>query len=173
MELLESPILNDATRGCIMNKLSEYKRMTDRIILLDGHPCLFLLKNSLALPRLLLTIRTAPCLHHPELLAEYDEVTRSTTKELFNVHFDDNGWSPVKLPVRYDGLGLRTATDLALPAFLSSLTASNSLVNDILHQPTNTPDDNEEVRAGRTEISTYFPTLTNKEIGTIFSALQP
>ena len=48
-----------------------------------------------------------------------------------NIHFDDNNWSQAKLPVRYGGLGLRTAADLALPAFLSSRAASISLVNDV------------------------------------------
>ena len=137
MDLLGSPILNDATRCCIVKKLSEYKRMNDCIVLLDGHPGLLLLKNAFSLLRLLLTIRSALCHYHPELLAEYDVITRSTTEALCNIHFGDNSWSQAKLPVRYGGLGLRTAADLALPAFLSSRAASISLVNDILHQPTN------------------------------------
>ena len=45
-------------------------------------------------------------------------------------------------------------------------------VNDILHQPPNTPEGNVEVRACLDRNLTYFPTLTNKEIGMIFSALQ-
>ena len=80
MELLGSPILTDAKRCYIVKKLSEYKRMNDRILLLDGHPCLFLLKNAFSLPRILLALRSAPCHHHPELLAEYDVITRSTTE---------------------------------------------------------------------------------------------
>ena len=98
-------------------------------------------------------------------------VTRSTTEALCNVQFDDNSWLQAKLPVRHARLGLCTATNLALPAFLSSRAANNSLANDIPHQPTNTPEDNEEDRAWL--ISTYLPTLTSKEIGTIFSALPP
>ena len=117
MELLGSPILADATRCCIVKKLSECKWMNDRILLLDGHPGVFLLKNAFSLPRLLLTLRSAPCHHHPELLSEYDVVTHSTTEALCNIHFDDNSWSQTKLPVRYGGLGLRTAADLALPRF--------------------------------------------------------
>ena len=147
MELLGSPILADATRCCIVKKLSEYKRMNDRILLLDGHPGLFLLKNAFSLPRLLFTLRSAPCHHHPELLSEYDVITRSTTEALCNIHFDDNSWSQAKLPVRYGGLGLRTVADLALPAFLSSRAASISSVNDILRQPTNKQEDDDEVRA--------------------------
>ena len=68
------------------------------------------------------------------------------SEELCSVHFDDNSLSHAKLPSKHGGLGHRAATDLALTAFLSSRAACNSLVNDILHQPTNTPEDNEEVR---------------------------
>ena len=88
-----------------------------------------------------------PCHHHPELLSEYDVITRSTTEALCNIHFDDNSWSQAKLPVRYGGLGLGTAADLALPAFLSSSAASICLVNNILRQPTNRQEDDDEVQA--------------------------
>ena len=92
MELLGCPILTDATICYIVKKLSEYKRMNDRILLLDGHPGLFLLKNAFSLPRLLPTLWSAPCHHHPEVLAEYDVMTRSATEALCNNHFDDNSW---------------------------------------------------------------------------------
>ena len=112
----------------------------------DRHPDLILLKNAFSLSRLVLSHRTAPCHHHPERLAEYHRLTRSTTEELCNVHFDDNSWSQAKPSAMLGGFGLRTSTDLALPDFLSSRAASNSLVNDILRQRPNTLEDNVEVR---------------------------
>ena len=121
--------------------------MNDRIFLLDAHRSLFLLKNAISLPLLLLSLRSAPCHHHPELHDEIDEVTRLTTEALCNIHFDDNSWSQAKLPVRYGGLGLRKAADMALTAFLSSRSASCCLYNDIPRQPTNTPEDDDKVRA--------------------------
>ena len=163
MELLGSPILADATRCCIVMKLSEYKRMKDRILLLDGHPGLLLQKNAFSLSRLLFTLRSAPCHHHSELLSECDVITRSTTEALCNVHFDDNSWSQAKLPVRYGGLGLRTAADLALPAFLSSRAACISLVNDILRQPTNKEVDDDEVRAWLNQ-NLILPSNAHKQI---------
>ena len=81
------------------------------------------------------------------LMAEFDDVTRSTTEAECNIHFDDNSWPQAKLPVRYGGIGLRTIADLVLSAFLSTLAASNCLVNDILRQPTNTPEDDDEARS--------------------------
>ena len=147
MELIGSPILNDATRCCTVKKLSENKRINYCILLLDGHPGLFLLKNAFSLPPLLLTLRSAPCHHHPELLAEYNVITRSTTEALCNIQFDDNSWSQAKLPVWCGGLGLRTAADLALPVFMFSRAVSISLVNDILRQPMNKQEDDDEVQA--------------------------
>ena len=121
--------------------------MKDRILLLDGHPGLFLLKHALYLPHLLFNLRSASYHYNPELLAEYDKVTRSTTEALCNIHLDDNTMSQAKLYVWYGGLGLRTAAGLALPAFLSSRAASISLANDILRQPTNKQEDDDEFRA--------------------------
>ena len=161
IELPGSPILADATRCCIVKKLSEYRRMNDRILLLDGHPGLFLLKNAFSLPRLLLTLRSAPCHHHPELLAEYDVITRSTTEALCNIHVNGSSWSQAKLPVRYGGLGLRTAADLALPAW-HSCAARISSVNDILRQPTNKQEDDDEVRAWLNR-NIVLPSNTHKQ----------
>ena len=142
--------------------------MNDRIPLLDGHPGLFLLKNAISLPRLLLTLRSAPCHHHQELLSEYDAITRSTTKALCNIHFGDNSWSQAKLPVRYGDLGLCTAADLALSAWRVSVWLTTSSASQRTNKRTTM-----RFGLGWTKISSYLPTLISKEIGTIFSALQP
>ena len=162
MEVLGSPILADATRCCIVKTLSEYKGMNDRILMLDGHPGLFLLKNAFSLPHLLPTLRSAPCHHLPELLAEYDVTTRSTTEAICNIHLDNSSLSQAKLSVQDGGLGLRAAADLALPAFLSSRAASISLVNDILRQPTNKQEDDDEVR-GWLDRYLVLPSNTQKQ----------
>ena len=107
-----------------------------------------------------------PCHYHPELLAEYDAITRLTNEALCNIRFEP------KLPVLCGCLALRTAADQALPTFLSSHTASNSLAPSILHQPTDKQEDMMRFGLGRTKITIYLLTLTNKEIGTLFSAPQ-
>ena len=136
--------------------------MNDRILLLDGHPGLFLLKNAFSLPHLLLNPRSAPCHHHPERLTEYDEVTSSTTEALCNIHFDDNSWSQATQPVQYGDLGLRTAADLALIGFLSSRAACSSLANHILRHPTNTPEDDDDVMAWQDQ-NLVLPSTTHKQ----------
>ena len=111
---------------------------------------------------LLHNLRSAPCHHHPELLAEYDVFTRSTTEALCNIHLDDNNWPQAILPDRNGGLGLRAAADLALPAFLFSRAASVSLVNDILRQPTNKQENDDEVRAWL-DRNLVLPSITHKQ----------
>ena len=44
-------------------------------------------------------------------------------KAILNVDLDDVIWKQATLPVSSGGLGVRLATDLALPAFLSSVSA--------------------------------------------------
>ena len=68
-----------------MKKLTKYKRMNDRILLLDGHPGRLMLKNAFSLSRLLSILWMVPCHHYPELMAEYDKVTHSTTKASYSL----------------------------------------------------------------------------------------
>ena len=47
---------------------------------------------------------------------------------------DDNLWLQASLPVRYGGLGIRCAVQLAPSAFLSSVEGASDLVHQILPQ---------------------------------------
>ena len=89
----------------------------------------------------------APHAYSPDGDMSSSSRTSSTTKTLINVHFYDNSWSQAKLPVRHSGLGLRTGTDMALSVSMSSHAASNRFVSDILCQPSNTQENDDEVRA--------------------------
>ena len=108
---------------------------------------MLLVINAFSLWSLLLTHRTTLCRHHPEHLAEYEKVTRSTTEEMGGVQLNVSSWSQTWLHHRHGGHWLRTATDLVLLVIPSPRAASNCLANDMLHLPTNTPEGNEEVRA--------------------------
>ena len=71
-------------------------------------------------PKLAYTLRSAPCFRHGRLLSEYDAVLRSTLQSVLNIAMSDESWDQATLPVANGGLGIRKATDIALPAFLSS-----------------------------------------------------
>ena len=50
-----------------------------------------------------------------------------------NINFNDSGWLQAKLPVRDGGIGFRSPSDFALPAYLFSRVACQSLISDVLH----------------------------------------
>ena len=55
------------------------------------------------------------------MLPQYDAVIKNTLQVVLNIELNDVTWSQATLPVANGGLGVRLATDLALPAFLSSV----------------------------------------------------
>ena len=63
-------------------------------------------------------LRSSPTFQHPELLANFDDCLESCATDICNVSFDDIGWIQATLPIRLGGIGLRRASDLALPAYL-------------------------------------------------------
>ena len=80
---------------------------------LDSHDAILRLKHSLALPKLLYNLRTAPCFLSPAL-QEYDSTLKSIVSTIANVHFgeDDSTWLQATLPVKLGGLGIRNAVQL-------------------------------------------------------------
>ena len=72
-----------------------------------------------------------------------------TAPTICNVLFDDKGWQQVTLSIHHGDIWLTAASDVALPAFASSRYASNTLVNQILQnltesRPTSEFDDIDE-----------------------------
>ena len=66
------------------------------------------------------------------MLTEYDAVMRDRLQEILNLQLSDDQQHQSSLPVKSAGLGIRRATDLALPAFLASAHGSNSGVLRLL-----------------------------------------
>ena len=89
-----------------------------------------LLRNSLAMPKLLYTLRTSPCAGNP-LLTKFDETLRDGLSSVLNVQLTDDQWIQASLPVQNGGLG-RSACTLAPSAFLVSAAATLELQNEIL-----------------------------------------
>ena len=107
--------------------------MGDRLQHLRAHDAILLLRHALAIPKLLYSLRTSPCFASSELVT-YDNVLRATTSSVTNTHLgeQDSSWIQATLPVKYGGLGIRSAVQLAPSAFLASAAASSNLVHQIL-----------------------------------------
>ena len=133
LSILGSPIHSKTVIKFVEERCNVLTSVIERLKLIDSHPALFLLCNVLALPRLLFTLRSAPCYALTSSLQNFDEIVRCAAESICNVIFDGPGWSQATLPVSLGGIGLRCASDLALPAYASSIHASQSLSNEILH----------------------------------------
>ena len=83
-------------------------------------------------------LRSSPAFQHPDLLADFDDCLKSCATDICNVSSDDIGWIQATLPIRLGGIGLRSASDLALPEYLASNSASQSLIYESI-QPDNIP----------------------------------
>ena len=132
--LLGSPI---GDVGSISNMISEkihlLETMGERLQYLFAHDAILLLRHSFAIPKLLYSLRTSPCFLSSNLKS-YDVVLRSILSGITNTHFneDDPAWTQASLPVKFGGLGIRSAVQLAPSAFLTSAAGSSDLVHDIL-----------------------------------------
>ena len=99
-------------------KKQELQKLALRLKLMPSHDSLFLLRNVLAAPRLMYLLRSAPCTDSP-VLPLYDEVLRNSLSATLNVDLDDERWRQASLPVRWGGLGVRSAVLLALSAYMA------------------------------------------------------
>ena len=130
--ILGSPINRTAIDHHLTNCTSKLELMAERLSDIDTHPALFLLKNCLAMPRLLFALRASPSYLSTDLLSRFDDVLRRMAGMICNSEFDDHGWTQASLPTALGGLGLPAASDIALPAYASSFFASRSLIAKIL-----------------------------------------
>jgi len=85
-----------------------------------------ILKNSLAIPKLLYLLRTSQCRDNP-LLRQFDDTLRTG---LININNDQ--WLQASLPLGDCGLGMRNAEMLAPSAYLASSASTLLLQQSIL-----------------------------------------
>ena len=121
--------------------------MSQRLLLIDSHPALFLLTNCFAIPKLMHLLRCSPCYQNGEALSDLDAAIRSCAESICNVKFDEFGWQQAILPVKHGGLGIRSVSDISTPAYLSSFSASQTLAGRILSKTNESNLDNEFIAA--------------------------
>ncbi|XP_055353426.1 uncharacterized protein LOC129599261 [Paramacrobiotus metropolitanus] len=142
LDLLGAPLTDLAIGRVLDGKIGQIRRLTDLLGVLPAHQSLFLLKNSLSLPRLLFTLRCAPSWKCPDKLRLFDDTVRRKAEEITNVEMSDTVWRQAILPDRLGGIGLCRAEDVALPAYLSSCYATDPLVCEIVTDTGQSPREN-------------------------------
>ena len=107
---------------------------------IDPHDELFLLKHSFSIPKLTYLLRSAPCFNY-KVLKEYDALLKTSVEKVINIKLSDRNLTQSTLSVSLGGLEVRSAVDLSLPAFLSSVHACSTHVRKLLPNFHNILDD--------------------------------
>ena len=130
--LLGTPIqAGEGVDKVLVSNIRELEKMISRLLLLPSHPALFLLRNAFAIPKLLYILRTAPCSDSSELAA-YDQSLKSALSTILNIELSPSACTQAGLPLRWGGIGIRFAHQLAPSAFLASAAGVANLLPHIL-----------------------------------------
>ena len=132
LELLGAPMLSEAVSGALEKKIGQTQMLSGRLGLLPAHQVLFILKNCLSLPKLSYILRCAECFKSGEKLDEFDKVIRDSLESITNVPMSEDVWDQSSQPTGLGGLGIPKASEIAMPAYISSATASTDMVTSIV-----------------------------------------
>ena len=130
-QLLGAALFPEGVDSVLTDKIRQLETLVGRLVQLDRHDALFILKNCFAIPRLIYALRTCPCFYSTHL-TRYDQALRDGLELIANTRMDDASWQQATLPVVLGGLGIRCASDLALPAFISSTASVEKAVAKVL-----------------------------------------
>ena len=139
--LLGAPIgWEGYTRQFLQEKVDKVAQITALLPnIQDPHAEFALLRSTLALPKLMFTLRTVTTIRFPPQLQEFDSLTREALTRILGSPLEEIHWQQAKLPVSLGGLGLRAAEDHAAAAFCSSFLTSQPLVQQLLSTPEPAP----------------------------------
>ena len=125
-------MLTEAIDNVLKSKLESLKLMASRLKEIDAHDALFLLRNCFSMPKLTYTLRTSPCFLRMETLNEYDTIINQSLQDILNVKLEEKAWNQSTLPIKIGGLGIKLASEVALPAYLSSVSSSKTIVKSLV-----------------------------------------
>ena len=152
--LLGAPLsTNAALKQALESRVQELDRAMNRLKIIARQEALLILKHSLGTPKLIHTLRCAPCVNHSELIT-YDQTMRNGLQNILNIEFTDTQWQQATLPIGLGGLGIRRASSLALPAFLASAAGTSEIQSYILSALESQPDQH------FTNLSEHWQTIT-------------
>jgi hypothetical protein len=101
----------------------------------------FILKNCMATQKVVYLLRTATTFMHLDNLTKYDRILQEAVEHIANISCNESKWKLATLPIDRGGIGMRSAGDLAIPAFLSSSFATENIVIQLLPNFTVEPPD--------------------------------
>ena len=113
------------------DRCEDLARAVDRLSAIGSQDALILLRSSFSAPKVLHLPRCCPSADHPSL-SKFDGLLSHSVQQITNSNLSEIQWIQASLPVRDRGLGIRSVSSLALPAFAASAASTLSLQTDIL-----------------------------------------
>ena len=101
--LLGAPLTYEALDPILSLKIDDVRRLSSRLDALHAHDALFLLRNCLAIPKLLYILRTAPMWKIHEGLNTFDETVHQALQSVCNINMDNSTWTQATQR-RYDNV---------------------------------------------------------------------
>jgi hypothetical protein len=95
-----------------------------------------LLRSCFSFPKLAYSLRTVDVLQHQQFLNNFDSAVRVALEAILGAPLTPAQWAQASLPIHLGGVGLRRAGGHGAAAYLSSLSASDHLVQEIRALPT-------------------------------------
>ena len=127
--------LGPKSQADLLKKNNELDKVNGIVEKPNAHYGFFMLKNCFSLPKLLYFLRTCcTCFNHPALLEKYDKTVRDGLSKVCNVNFDDILSAQLALPAEMGGLGVSSASLLALAAFLASAFGASDFLTTIFSE---------------------------------------
>ena len=90
--LLGAPLTTAAIGPSFQPKIDALSRLTIRLNSLRAHDALYLLRNCIAIPKLLYLLRTSPTWKRNEDLESFDEIVRLSLQSITNVKMEGAVW---------------------------------------------------------------------------------
>jgi hypothetical protein len=115
--LLGTPLHVDGVEDAVRVHLVAFSRAVPRLSKLSAHEALFLIKNSLALPKLQYVLRTAPYFL-VKTLKDFDDAVFQALTSCINVALDSSNQTQLSLPVRWGASVFGALSSLPLLPFL-------------------------------------------------------
>ena len=118
--LLGSPIGGlESINTILRSKLKSLGILGHKLQYLSSHDAFCLLRNALAIPKVLYVLRTSPCFLSA-VLNEFNNVLREILSKVLNITLNALPWATSHLPGRAGALGICSSVMLAPSAYLAS-----------------------------------------------------
>ena len=125
-------------------KVDKLKIIGERLQHLSREDALLILRNLMAILKVLYTLRTASW-YLSDQLNTFDDALRSILSNVLNINLsNEQALLQASLPVHAGGLGVRQAAQLAPSAYLAPAAGCSTLVHQILPSSCNSTDPNLE-----------------------------